>query len=153
VTRWISDGRSDYRLCDKLHFLSFRGSQFDRLLSAVDKYLVLTQPVHLKNDITVIRFYENEVDDKVDPLILRFTFGHSCLAGIYFPRELTIIWHFSRARGILWFLIYATDMKECDAPESNSITTEVSLMRNIPMTTSGASCAYSTVIWLTLPWA
>jgi hypothetical protein len=32
-------------------------------------------------------------------------------------------------------------MKECDALESNNTTAEVSLMRNIPMTTSGASCA------------
>jgi hypothetical protein len=35
-------------------------------------------------------------------------------------------------------------MKECDAPESNNTTVEVSLMRNIPMTTSGASYASST---------
>jgi hypothetical protein len=30
-------------------------------------------------------------------------------------------------------------MKECNAPESNSTSTEVSLMKNIPVTTSGAS--------------
>jgi hypothetical protein len=30
-------------------------------------------------------------------------------------------------------------MKECDALESNSTTTEVSLTKNIPMTLSGAS--------------
>jgi hypothetical protein len=44
-------------------------------------------------------------------------------------------------------------MKECDAPESNSTTTEVSLTRNIPMTISRASWASSTVTWLILPWA
>jgi hypothetical protein len=41
--------------------------------------------------------------------------------------------------------------EKCDAPESNSTTAEVSLMRNIPMTTSGASRASSTAAWLTLP--
>jgi hypothetical protein len=52
---------------------------------------MLTQPVHSKNDINALRFHDNEVVDKVYPLILRFTFGHSCLAGISPPRELTII--------------------------------------------------------------
>jgi hypothetical protein len=40
--------------------------------------------------------------------------------------------------------MYAADMKESDAQESNNTTVEVSLMRNIPMTTSGASYASST---------
>jgi hypothetical protein len=33
-------------------------------------------------------------------------------------------------------------MKECDAPESNSTTAEVSLMKNVPMTTSGAFLSF-----------
>jgi hypothetical protein len=41
--------------------------------------------------------------------------------------------------GRLCFSTYAADMKECDAPESNSTTAEVALMRNIPRATSGAS--------------
>jgi hypothetical protein len=41
--------------------------------------------------------------------------------------------------GRLCFSMYAVDMKECDAPKSNSTTVEVSLLKNIPMTTSGAS--------------
>jgi hypothetical protein len=41
--------------------------------------------------------------------------------------------------GRLFFSTYAADMKECDAPESNSTTAEVSLMKNVPITTSGAS--------------
>jgi hypothetical protein len=41
--------------------------------------------------------------------------------------------------GRLCFSTYAMDMKECNAPESNNITAEVPLMKNIPMTTSGAS--------------
>jgi hypothetical protein len=76
---------------------------------------------------------------KSTPLILRFTFGHSYLAGISPLRELTIIWHLSRAMGRLCFSTYAADMKECDAPESNSTTAEMSLKENIPMTTSRAS--------------
>jgi hypothetical protein len=81
---------SSLPLYDKLHFLSFQGSQLDRLLGTVDKYLVLTQPVHSKNDINALRF-QDQVGDKIYPLILRFTFGHSCLAGIPPPRELTMI--------------------------------------------------------------
>jgi hypothetical protein len=53
--------------------------------------------------------------------------------------DFIIISHLSRARGRLCFQTYAVDMKECDAPGSNNTTAEVSLMRNIPMTTSRAS--------------
>jgi hypothetical protein len=52
--------------------------------------------------------------------------------------------------GRLCFSTYAVDMKECDALESNSITAEVVLMKNIPKTTSEAS---SITTWLTLPLA
>jgi hypothetical protein len=41
--------------------------------------------------------------------------------------------------GRLCFSTYAADMKECDAPESNSTTAERSLTKNVPMTTSRAS--------------
>jgi hypothetical protein len=82
---------------------------------------------------------------KSTPLILRFTFGHSYLAVISTPEELTIIWHLSRAMGRLCFSTYAADMKECDALESNSTTAKMSLMENVPMTTFGASWASSTV--------
>jgi hypothetical protein len=84
--------------------------------------------------------------EKVYPhLILRFTFGHSCLVGISPPGELTIIWHLNRAMGRLCFSTYVADMKECDAPESNSTTVEMSLTENVPMTTFGASWASSTM--------
>jgi hypothetical protein len=46
--------------------------------------------------------------------------------------------------GRLCFSIYVADMKECDAPESNIITTEVPLTKNVPITTFGASWASST---------
>jgi hypothetical protein len=82
---------SDHRLCDKLHLLSIWGSHPDRLLGAVDKYLVFTQPVNSKNDINTLQFQDNEVGEKVYPLILRFTFGHNFLEGISPPGELTII--------------------------------------------------------------
>jgi hypothetical protein len=58
---------SDHRLYDKLHLLSFQSSQLDRFLGAVDKYIVLAQSVHSKNDIDVLRFQDNEVSDKVYP--------------------------------------------------------------------------------------
>jgi hypothetical protein len=59
--------------------------------------------------------------------------------GISPPGEQANILHFSRVKGRLCFSIYATNMKECDAPKSNSTTAKVSLMRKIPMLTSGAS--------------
>jgi hypothetical protein len=55
--------------------------------------------------------------------------------------------------GRLCFSTYASDMKECDAPKSNSTTAEVALTKNIPMITSGAYWASSTATWLTLPLA
>jgi hypothetical protein len=76
---------------------------------------------------------------KSTPLILRFTFGHSCLAGISPPGELTIIRYLSRAMDRLCLSTNATDMKECDALETDNTTVEVSLLKNVPMTTSGAS--------------
>jgi hypothetical protein len=100
---------------------------------------MLTQPVHTKYDVYALRFQDYKVGDNVYPLILRFNFGHSCLAGISPPGELTIIWHLSRAMGRLCFSTYATDMKECDTPESNSTTAEMSLTENVPMTTTGTS--------------
>jgi hypothetical protein len=47
--------------------------------------------------------------------------------------------------GRLCFSIYAADMKEFDALESNNTIVEVSLTKNVPMTTSGAFWASSTV--------
>jgi hypothetical protein len=47
--------------------------------------------------------------------------------------------------GRLCFSTYAVDMKECDALESNNTTAEMSLIENVPMTTSGASWASSIV--------
>jgi hypothetical protein len=46
--------------------------------------------------------------------------------------------------GRLCFSTYVADMKECDAPESNNTIAEMSLMENVPMTTSRASWASST---------
>jgi hypothetical protein len=37
-------------------------------------------------------------------------------------------------------------MKECDALESNSVTAEVALIKNIPRTTSGTSWASSSIV-------
>jgi hypothetical protein len=47
--------------------------------------------------------------------------------------------------GRLCFSTYAVDMKECDAPESNSTTIELSLTKILPMTTSEAFWASSTI--------
>jgi hypothetical protein len=41
--------------------------------------------------------------------------------------------------GRLYFSTYAVDVIKCDALESNNTTAEMSLMKNIPMVTSGAS--------------
>jgi hypothetical protein len=90
---------------------------------------MLAQLVHTKIDIIAPRFQDYKLGDNVYPLILRFTFGHSYLAGMSPRRELTIISHFSRAKGSLCFSTYTIDMKECDAPESISTIVEVSLTK------------------------
>jgi hypothetical protein len=81
---------------------------------------------------------------KSNPLMLRFSFRHNCLADISPPEELTIIWHLSGDMDRLYFSTYIADMKEWDAAKSNNTTVEVALTRNITRTTSGASRASST---------
>jgi hypothetical protein len=76
---------------DKLHFLPIRGTQLDAHLGTIDQCLVLTQPVHTKTDINALDSKTIRLATKSTPLILRFTFEHSCLAGISPPRILTII--------------------------------------------------------------
>jgi hypothetical protein len=51
--------------------------------------------------------------------------------------------------GRLCFSTYVVDMKERDAPKSNSTTAEASLMKHILMKMSRASWASSTATWLT----
>jgi hypothetical protein len=58
---------SHHRLSDELQFLPVRSSQFDRLLGAVDKHLMLTQLVHTKNGVNALRFQDSKVGDKVYP--------------------------------------------------------------------------------------
>jgi hypothetical protein len=66
-------------------------------------------------------------------------FGHTWLAGISPPGELTIMRHLSMAIGILCLSTYAPEINECDIPESNMTIAVVELIENISRTTSGAS--------------
>jgi hypothetical protein len=65
--------------------------------------------------------------------------GHTCLACISLPGELTIIRFFSLDNGILYFCTKLVATNECDAPESNNTIALLSLTRIIPMMTSGAA--------------
>jgi hypothetical protein len=66
------------------------------------------------------------------------TLGHTCLAGMSPPRELTTIQHLSRDTDRLYFAIYSAEMNECDAPESNNMIVVLELARNVLITTFGA---------------
>ena len=46
-------------------------------------------------------------------------------------------------KGMLWFLMNAYDMNECEAPESKRIVAGVELILNVPSMTSGSATAVS----------
>jgi hypothetical protein len=54
-------------------------------------------------------------------LILMWSVGHTCLAGMSPPGELTTIRYLSRDTGRLYFVEYSIEMNEFDAPESNNM--------------------------------
>jgi len=60
-------------------------------------------------------------------------------SGMLPPGEFTSMEFFSAQSGMLCTLTNAWEMKECEAPESNSTVAGMELMLNVPIITSGAS--------------
>jgi hypothetical protein len=58
------------------------------------------------------------------PLILSLTLGHSKVALISPPGELTSIVFFKVCMSKVFFFTKCADIKECDAPESNKTEAE-----------------------------
>jgi hypothetical protein len=62
--------------------------------------------------------------------------GHICLVFISPPGELTSMVYFMMVIGRLCFATNFDDMKECDAPESNTMVAGCEFVGNIPNTMS-----------------
>jgi hypothetical protein len=101
--------------------------------------------MHAKNYIYALGVYDDEVRQKVYPLMAILIAGHICLVFISPPGELTSMVYFMIVIVILCFATNLHDMKECDAPESNKIVAECELATNIPNTTSWDCWASSIV--------
>jgi hypothetical protein len=103
------------------------------------------------NYIYALGVYDDEVRQKVYPLVAILIVGHICLVFISPPSELTIMVYFMMVMGRLCLAINFDDTKECDAPESKKIVAGCEFARNIPNTTSWDCWASSAVTWLTMP--
>jgi hypothetical protein len=63
--------------------------------------------------------YDDEVRQKVHPLMALLIDDHICLVFISPPSELTIMVYFTMVMGRLYFATNLDPTKECDALESN----------------------------------
>jgi hypothetical protein len=129
----------------KLHSGSIFTGQMDGSLGAQNYSIILLQPIHAKNYIYAPGIYDDEVPQKVYPLMAILIAGHICLAFISPPGELTSMVYFMTAIGRLCSATNFDDMKECDAPESNKIIAGYEFAGNIPSITSWGCWASSTV--------
>jgi hypothetical protein len=137
--------------CHKFHRGPILSGQLDSSLGTQNYSVILSQPIHAKNYIYALGVYDDEVQQKVYPLMAILITGHMCLVFISPSGELTIMVHFMIVMGKLCLATNFDDMKECDAPESNKIIAGCEFAKNIPNTTSWDCWASSIVTWLTLP--
>jgi hypothetical protein len=104
----------------------------DSSLGAQNYFIILPQPIHAENYIYVMGVYDDEVRQKVYPLMAILIAGHVCFVFISPPDELTSMVYFMMVMGRLCFAINFDDMKECVALESNKIVVGCEFARNIP---------------------
>jgi hypothetical protein len=123
----------------------------DSSLGTQNHSVILSQPIHAKNYIYALGVYDDEVRQKVHPLMAILIAGHICLVFISPPDELTIMVYFMMVMGRLCFATNFDDMKECDTLKANKIIEGCEFAKNIPNTTSWDYWASSEVTWLTLP--
>jgi hypothetical protein len=107
--------------CHKFHSGPIFSGQTDSSLGAQNHSIILPQPIHAKNYIYVLGVYDDEVRQKVYPLMAILIAGHICLVFISPPNELTIMVYFMMVMGRLCFAANSDDVKECVAPKSNKI--------------------------------
>jgi hypothetical protein len=92
--------------------------QADSSLDAQNHSVILPQPIHAKNYIYALGVYDDEVRQKVYPLMAILIAGHTCLAFLSPLGELTIMVYFMMVMARLCFATNFYDMQECDALES-----------------------------------
>jgi hypothetical protein len=96
-------------------------SQTNSSLGTQKYNVILSQPIHAKDYIYPLGIYDDEIRQKVYPLMAILIAGHMCLVFISLLGELTIMVYFMM---VMRKLIFATNLDvimECDAPESNKI--------------------------------
>jgi hypothetical protein len=108
----------------------------DSSLGTQNYSVILPQPIHAKDYIDALRIYDDEIQQKVYPLIAILIARHVCLVFISPPGELTIMVYFMMVMDSLCFTTNFDAMKECDAPESNKTIAECEFARNVPNTIS-----------------
>jgi hypothetical protein len=111
-------------------------SQLDSFIGTQNYSIKLSHPIHAKNYIYALGVYDDEVREKVYPLMAILIAGHICLVFISPPGELTIMVYFMMVVSKLCLVTNFDDMKECDAPKSNKIVAGCEFAHNIPNTTS-----------------
>jgi hypothetical protein len=122
--------------CHKFHSGPIFSCQTDSTLGAQNHSIILPQPIHAKNYIYALGVYDDEVQQKVYPLIEILIAEHICLVFISSPDELTIMVYFIMVMGRLYFATNFDDLKECDALKSNKIVAGCEFASNIPNITS-----------------
>jgi hypothetical protein len=104
-------------VCYEFHSGSIFSGQTDSSLGAQNHSIILSQPIHAKNYIYAFGVYDDEVRQKVYPLMAILIAGHICLVFISPPGELTSMVYVMLVMGKLCFATNFDDMKECNAPE------------------------------------
>jgi hypothetical protein len=137
--------------CHEFHSGPIFSGLHDSSLGAQNRSIILPQPIHAKNYIYALGVYDDEVQQKVYPLMAILIVRNICLVFISPPGELTIMVYFMMVMGRLCFATNFDDVKEYDAPKSNKILAGCEFARNIPNTTSWDCWASSAVTWLILP--
>jgi hypothetical protein len=122
--------------CHELHGGSIFSGQMDSSLGAQNYSIVLPQFIQAKNYIYDLGVYDDEVQQKVYPLMTILIAGHIRLVFISPPGELISTVYFMMVIGRLCFAIGFDDMKECNAPKSNKIVAGYEFARTIPNTIS-----------------
>jgi hypothetical protein len=126
-------------------------SQPYRSFGTQNDSIVLSQPIHVKDNVYALGIQNDKVCQEFYPLMVILTDRHICFILISPPGELTSMVCFIIDMGRWHLATNADEIKECDAPESNKIVAGCELAKNIPSTTSWACWASSILTWLTVP--
>jgi hypothetical protein len=105
----------------------------DSSLGTQNHSIILPQPIHAKNYIYALGVYDDEVRQKVYPLMAILIVGHIWFVFISPPGELIIMVYFMMVMGRLCFATNFDDMKEYYALESNKTVVGENLQETYPI--------------------